>query len=109
VLICEIVCGRCRRCGHLLLTMLLAAGASVWFGDAGLGLFLLWGSATWPRWKRQVITIPLAEVREIWLYTAALVVREWNGRLVLVCRDELPAAEYSCLRRALKQQVEGLL
>lgn len=91
------------------MTLLLAAGASVWFGNAGLGLLLLWGSATWPRWKCQVITIPLAEVREIWLYTATLVVREWNGRLVLVCRDELSAAEYARVRRILKQQVEGLL
>lgn len=56
-----------------------------------------------------MITIPLAEVREIWLYTATLVVREWNGRLVLVCRDELSAAEYARVRRILKQQVEGLL
>ena len=85
------------------------AGAMVWFGAAGAGLLLLWGSATWPRWKRQVISIPLAEVREIWLYAATLVVREWNGRVVLVCRDELPAAEYSRLRRVLKQQIEGLL
>ena len=89
--------------------MLLVAGATVWFGDAGAGLLMLWGSATWPRWTRQVINIPLAEVREIWLYTATVVVREWNGRLVLVCRDELPAAEYAHLRRVLKQQVEGLL
>lgn len=89
--------------------MLLAAGATVWFGDAGFGLMLLWGSATWPRWKRRVITIPLAEVREIWLYTATLVVREWNGRLVFVCRDELSAVEYSRVRRVLKRQVEGLL
>ncbi len=70
---------------------------------------LLWGSATWPRWRDRTIRLSLAEVREIWLYTVALVVREWNGSLHLVCRDELSAEEYSRIRRVLKQQVEGLL
>jgi len=109
VLIFDVGCGRYRRCGHLLLTALLMAAATVWFGDAGTGLLFLWGSATWPRWQHQTFSIPLAEVREIWLWTAALVVRQWSGRLCLVCRDEMPADEYARRRRVLKMQVEGLL
>lgn len=101
--------GRLRLYLHVLLTGLIVLAGWIWFGNAGAALLVLWGKASCPRRQPMTLSIPLAEVCELWLYSMALVVRQWNGQLIWIFRDELPAADYARVRRELKAQIEGLL
>jgi hypothetical protein len=100
---------RMRQTFHAFLVLLLAANGWFWFGNAGIGLFMLWGRATRPASVQQTCEIHLARVKEIRLYSRVLIVRAYRGDPLWLFADEMPAPEFAGLRRVLKAQIEGLI
>ena len=72
--------GRLRLYLHVLLTGLIVLAGWIWFGNAGAALLALWGKASCPRRQPMTLSIPLAEVCELWLYSMAPRRSAWGER-----------------------------